>query len=73
MSVTASGSDRAQTDVVAVEGHVEGADGDGGTRLDPGDDLGQPVGQPHPARLEPDDHHAVEAVVALDDLVGRCG
>ncbi len=34
---------------------------------------GQRLGDPGPAALQADQHHAVEAVVALGDLVGDAG
>ncbi len=64
------GQDRAQADVIAVEGDVEGAQGDVGL-LDLVQVVHQQPGQPDAAGLETDDHHLVESVVALDDLVGH--
>ena len=64
------GQHRPQPVVVAVEGHVQGAD----HHLLAGhlaDDLGQPGGDPHPAGLQPDQDQLGEVPVALDDLVGH--
>ena len=68
-----AGHDRAEPDVVPVEGHVDRADGHRVLGFDPGDGLAEPAGDPHPAALQTDQHHAVETVVALDDLVGDAG
>ena len=38
-----------------------------------GEQAGQFVGDPHPTSLQPDQHDAVGAVVAFDDLVGDAG
>ena len=62
------GQHRAQADVVAVEGDVQRAErGPGAVDLLQG--LGQGLGEGHAAGLEPDQHHLVEPVVALEDLV----
>ena len=47
------GQDGPEADVVAVEGHVQGADGDGGP-LDLGQGAGQPFGDGHAAGLQAD-------------------
>src|SRR5919106_2473764 len=59
----------ADLDVVPVEGDVDGAD----RHLDAGallDQPAQPVGEWHAARVDADERHPLEVVVALDDLVG---
>ena len=63
------GEDGAQPDVVAVEGHVEAADGQGVDRFDLAQDLGHFGGEGDAARLEPDEDDVVDAPVALDHLV----
>ena len=63
--------DRPQADVVAMEADVERADRHG--LPDAGQHCGQLVGDPHPTALQPDQHDAVGAVVAFDDLVGDAG
>jgi hypothetical protein len=70
-SLTAAGRHRSQPDVVAVQAGVDRADGD--RRLDPGDLGSEGSSQPHTALLDADEDHAVEASVALDDLVGHPG
>src|SRR5205807_3017456 len=61
-----------EADVVAVEGDVDAPDGHLGA-LDALERLGQAPGQWHAARLQPDQAHTLEAVVALHDLVGDAG
>ena len=63
--------DRSQTDVVAMEADVERADRH--RLLDGGEHPGQLVGDPDATALQADQHDAVGAVVALDDLVGDAG
>src|SRR5205085_962437 len=63
------GQHRAQADVVAIERHVERPHRHVGA-VDVLQDSGQPVGDGDASGLEADDHHVVETVVALDDLVG---
>ena len=63
------GQHGAKADVVAVESHVERPHGHVGA-VDVLQDPRQPVGDGDASRLEADDHHVVETVVALDDLVG---
>ena len=53
-----------------MEGDVEGADVDGDA-LDLFKGVGQPAGQRDAAGLQTDQDDAVEAMVALDDLVGH--
>ena len=67
------GQDRAQADVVAVEGHVESADVEAVDRLDLAEDLGHLRGQRDATRLEPDEDDVFDAPVALDDLVRHAG
>ena len=59
-----------QTDVVAVQGHIEGA---GGHRLtlDLGEGLGDAAGDGDAAGLQADHHQGVRSVIALDHLVGH--
>ena len=72
MSVTASGSDRAEADVVAVEGDVERARRGRRRRRSarwPSAERARPATRRRVC--SPTSDHAVEAVVALDDLVGH--
>ena len=55
-------------DVVAVEGDVELAEGDLGA-ADLGDAPAQPLGERHATGVDPDQRHAREVGIALDDLV----
>ena len=64
--------DRAEADVVAVEGDVERADRDL-TAFELLDGGGQAAGDRGPAGVEADEDEVVGAVVALDDLVGDAG
>ena len=67
------GQHRPQADVVAVEGDVERADR---RRRCPRSRLrasASRCGERHAAGLQADQHDVVEAVVALDDLVGHAG
>ena len=64
--------DGPQADVVPVEGHVQAAYGYVDA-LDAPERLGQPPGEGHAPRLQPDEDDPVEAVVVLDDLVGDAG
>ena len=63
------GQDGPQPDVVAVEGHVEAADGQGVDPFDLAQDLGHPGGQRDAAGLEADQDDVLDAPVALDHLV----
>src|SRR5438552_2237818 len=54
--------------IVTVERDVERSDRDLGA-VDRGDAVGQPLGQGHPARPEPDEREVDGAAVALEDLV----
>ena len=67
------GQHGAQADVVAVEGHVEPADVEGGDPLDLAEDLGHLRGEGHATRLEPHQDDVLDAPVALDDLVRHAG
>jgi hypothetical protein len=59
-----------EADVVAVEGDVEAAER-GAAALDFGQRVGQGLGQRDAAAGQADEDHAVEAAVALGDLVGH--
>ena len=62
---------RSHPDVVAVEGDVDRTDRNGVLEaLQLG---GQGFGDPRPAALQADQHDAVEAVIALGDLVSDSG
>lgn len=66
------GARRAQPQVVAVHGDVEGAD-----RHFPAGDLfellGEPTGEEHASRRDAEENHVVGALGAFDDLVGDPG
>src|SRR5581483_5853817 len=66
------GQQRAQADVVPVEGGVQRAQGDG-RALDALELAAQTLGQGHATRLEAHEDDVVEPVVALDHLVGDAG
>ena len=68
----AAGHDRPEADVVAVEADVDGAARHRSPRCR-ASALGELLGDPHAAALQPDEHHRVEAMVALDDLVTDAG
>ena len=67
------GQDRAQADVVPVEGHVEAAQVDGGGPFDLAQGLRHLGGERDTAGLEPDQDDVVDPAVALDDLVRHPG
>src|SRR5437660_6292476 len=58
--------------IVTVERDVERSDRDLGA-VDRGDAVGQPLGQGHSARPEPDEREGGGAAVALEDLVADPG
>ena len=66
-----SGAHGSQADVVPVQTCVDRTDGNSG--VDAGDLGAESLGQPHTTLLDADEDHAVEALIALDDLVGHPG
>src|SRR4029077_10091996 len=64
--------DRAQADVVAVEGHVQGPDRDLAA-LEALDGGGEAAGDRRAAGVQTHEHQVVGAVVALHDLVRDAG
>ena len=68
----AGGRDRPEADVVAVEGDVEGADGDVEV-LELRDGVGEAAGDGQTPGVETHEHDVVGATVALHDLVGDPG
>jgi hypothetical protein len=63
---------RTEADVVAIEGDVEGTDGDRET-FELLDGVGQAACQRQAPGVEPDEHHVVGTTIALHDLVGDTG